>query len=248
MGFLGFKGKSVLVTGGAKGIGAAITRAFAKAGALVFINYNTSKSAAQALAKETSGFAVKADVSNSKQVESMKKFVLSKTNGKLDILVNNAGDIDWVSSWADVTEKMWDCVVNTNLKGTFLCTRAFAPAMLKKKSGAIVNISSTAFFEGKFPSFHYNASKAGVVALTKTFARQFGPFVRVNSVAPGFIQTNFQAHYSGKKQRELLKAIPMDRFGKPEDVAKAVLFLASEQASYITGQTLVVDGGRVMIP
>ena len=243
-----FKGKSVLVTGGAKGIGEAITRAFASEGARVFVNYNTSKAEAEKLAKEEGGFAVRADVSNSKQVEAMKKFVLGKTGGTLDVLVNNAGDIDWVSSWEDVTEKMWDRVVNTNLKGTFLCTRAFAPSMLKRKRGAIVNLSSTAFFQGKFPAVHYNASKAGVVALTKTFANQLAPFVRVNSVAPGFIQTNFQSHYSSKRQKELLNTIPLNRFGRTEDVARAVLFLASEEASYVTGQTLVVDGGRIMIP
>src|SRR3989344_1815110 len=202
-----FKGKSVLVTGGAKGIGEAITRAFASEGARVFVNYNTSKAEAEKLAKEEGGFAVRADVSNSKQVEAMKKFVLGKTGGTLDVLVNNAGDIDWVSSWEDVTEKMWDRVVNTNLKGTFLCTRAFAPAMVKRKHGSIVNLSSTAFF-----------------------------------------QANFQSHYSDKRQKELLSGIPLARFGRVEDIAKAVLFLASEEASYVTGQTLVVDGGRVMIP
>ncbi len=243
-----FKGKSVLVTGGAKSIGEAITRAFASEGARVFVNYNTSKAEAEKLARETDGFAVRADVSNASEVEAMKKFVLGKTGGTLDVLVNNAGDIDWVSSWQDVSEKMWDRVVDTNLKGTFLCISAFAPPMLKRKRGAIVNLSSTAFFQGKFPAVHYNASKAGVVALTKTFANQLAPFVRVNSVAPGFIQTNFQSHYSGKRQKELLRGIPLARFGKVEDIAKAVLFLASEEASYVTGQTLVVDGGRVMIP
>src|SRR3989344_1245319 len=171
-----FKGKSVLVTGGAKGIGEAITRAFASEGARVFVNYNTSKAEAEKLAKEEGGFAVRADVSNSKQVEAMKKFVLGKTGGTLDVLVNNAGDIDWVSSWEDVTEKMWDRVVNTNLKGTFLCTRAFAPSMLKRKRGAIVNLSSTAFFQGKFPAVHYNASKAGAVAATLEKLVELGYF------------------------------------------------------------------------
>ncbi|MEM4255128.1 MAG: glucose 1-dehydrogenase [Candidatus Norongarragalinales archaeon] len=245
---MGFQGKSVLVTGGGRGIGAAIAKAFADEGAVVFVNYNASKKQAETLAKAINGFAIRASVSDSKQVERMKKFVLGKANGALDVLVNNAGDIDWVSSWQDVSEKMWDRVVDTNLKGTFLCTRAFASAMLKQKHGCIVNLSSTAFFQGKFPAMHYNASKAGVVALTKTFANQLAPFVRVNSVAPGFIRTNFQEHYSDSRQKQLLDGIPLKRFGKPDDIAKAVLFLASDQASYVTGQTLVVDGGRIMIP
>ncbi|HLC38236.1 MAG TPA: 3-oxoacyl-ACP reductase family protein [Candidatus Norongarragalinales archaeon] len=240
--------KSVLVTGGGRGIGEAISRAFAGKGYLVFVNFNKSEVQAKALAKELGGYAVKADVSNALQVEKMRKLVLGKTRGTLDVLVNNAGDIDWVSSWKGIKEKRWDRVVDTNLKGTFLVTRAFAPAMLKQKKGAIVNLSSTAFFEGKFPAVHYNASKAGVVALTKSFARQFGPSVRVNSVAPGFIQTNFQSKYPPKRLKEILSGIPLGRFGKTEDIAKAVLFLASQEASYVTGQTLVVDGGRIMIP
>ncbi|HIH20786.1 TPA: 3-oxoacyl-ACP reductase FabG [Candidatus Micrarchaeota archaeon] len=243
-----FYGKNVLVTGGAHGIGEATCRAFAAQGAIVFINYHNSKAKAIKLSKEIGGTPIQADVSKPGQVERMKRFVLGKTGGKLDVLINNAGDIDWVSSYQDITEKMWDRVVGANMKGTFLCTKAFAPLMVKQKRGAIVNLSSTGFFQGKFPGVHYNASKAGVVALTKSFANQLAPFVRVNSVAPGFIQTNFQKHYSPQRQKELLSGIPLSRFGNPYDIADAVLFLASEKASYITGQTLVVDGGRIMIP
>lgn len=243
-----FNGKNVLVTGGSRGIGAEASRAFAQNGARVFVNYNKSRDSAEKLAKEINGIAVKADVSDARQVEAMKKTVFGKTKGSLDVLVNNAGDIDWVSSWEDVTEEMWDRVVGANLKGTFLCTRTFAPAMLAKKKGVIVNLSSTAFFQGKFPAVHYNASKAGVVALTKSFANQLAPFVRVNSVAPGFIQTNFQAKYSPARQKQILAGIPMARYGRTADVAQAVLFLSSGRAEYVTGQTLVVDGGRIMIP
>ena len=134
-----FYGKSVLVTGGARGIGASIASAFASEGATVFINYHNSHAKAMQLSKKLGGFSIKADVSSAGDVERMKRFVLAKTGGKLDVLINNAGDIDWVSSYQDITEKMWDRVVNTNLKGTFLCTKAFAPAMARQKQGAIVN-------------------------------------------------------------------------------------------------------------
>lgn len=212
------------------------------------MHYHTSRAPAEKLSKEIKGTPVKADVSNAKQVAAMKNAILKKTGGALDVLVNNAGDIDWVSSWEDITEQMWDRVVNANMKGTFLCTKAFAPALLKQKHSSIVNLSSTAFFEGKFPALHYNASKAGVIALTKSFAHQLAPAVRVNSVAPGFIQTNFQTKYKPRRLMQILEGIPLERFGETQDIANAVLFLASSKASYITGQTLVVDGGRIMIP
>ncbi len=244
-----FTGKSVLVTGGGKNIGAAIAREFAAAGANVFINYLNSEKQAMGLAREIGGIAVKADVTKAQEVKKMASSVLKETGGKLDFLVNNAGTIDNVKSWAQVTEGMWDAMLDTNLKSVFLCTSAFAPSLLANPAGgAVVNTSSTAFFRGDFPDVHYNASKAGVVALTKSFARQLAPRVRVNCVAPGFIRTNLEKRYSEKERRELLEGISMKRFGRPEDVAGVVLFLCSSAASYVNGQTIVVDGGRVMIP
>ncbi|MBI3587755.1 glucose 1-dehydrogenase [Candidatus Micrarchaeota archaeon] len=242
-----FASKSVLVTGGGRGIGAQTCREFAKRGAAVFVNYLHSRKEAESLAREVGGIALKADVSNPSGVEKMRNAILRKTGGTLDILINNAGVIDRVSSALDVTEGMWGRMVDVNLKGTFLCTQAFAPALLESR-GCIVNVSSTAHFQCAFPAAHYNASKAGVVALTKTYARQLAPRVRVNCVAPGFIQTNFQNEYSKERQGEILKEIPLARFGKPGDVAKVVAALCTGEFSYVTGQTLVVDGGRVMVP
>lgn len=241
-----FEGKTVLVTGATSGIGQSICRSFAKEGARVFIHYHKAESEAMKLAKEINGKTVKADLTKASEVEGLRKKVLKTARG-LDVLVNNAGEIHWISSYSEITEEMWDKVVGINLKAVFLCTKAFAPA-LKKNKGRVVNLSSTAFFESKFPGVHYNASKAGVVSLTKSFAHQLAPLVRVNSIAPGFILTNFQKHYSKKQIKGIMKSIPLERFGLPQEIANAVLFLSSQKSSYITGQTIVVDGGRIMIP
>ena len=238
-----FVGKTVLVTGGASGIGESICRQFASAGAVVFVHYNKNREKAEGLAREINGFSVQADVSKEKDVKKMREFVLQKTGG-LDFLINNAGDIDWVESYKQVTQEMWEKVVGANLKGTFLVTKEFADD-LAKRNGAVVNLGSTAHFESKFPALHYNASKAGVASLTKSFARQLAPRVRVNSVAPGFIKTNFEEKYSSERKKQILDGIPLARFGEPDDVGKVVLELCSNKFSYVTGQTIIVDGGRI---
>ncbi|MBI5635394.1 SDR family oxidoreductase [Candidatus Micrarchaeota archaeon] len=239
----GFSGKTALVTGGTSGIGESICRLFARQGAGVFVHYNKNKEKADKLAEEIKGFSVQADVSNEKDVKKMREEVLRKAGG-LDFLVNNAGDIDWIESYKQVTELMWDRVVDANLKGTFLVTKEFA-GDLSKASGAVVNLGSTAHFESKFPALHYNASKAGVASLTKSFSRQLAPKVRVNSVAPGFIKTNFEEKYSKEKIKQILDGIPLARFGEPDDVGKVVLELCSSKFGYVTGQTIIVDGGRI---
>lgn len=241
-------GKNVLVTGGGRGIGSATCRQFAAQGARVFIHYRESKESAEALARELGGQAIHADLTKSSEVKELALAVLKKTGGTLDVLVNNAGTIDRVDSWKDVTEEMWDAMLETNLKSVFLATTAFADALSNGSDSSIVNISSTAHFQGTYPAAHYNASKAGVIALTKSFAHQLAPKVRVNCVAPGYIKTNFQQVMTAGEQEKLLAGIPLGQFGEPDDVARVVVALASEQFRYVTGQTLVVDGGRIMIP
>jgi 3-oxoacyl-[acyl-carrier protein] reductase len=239
-----FSGRTVLVTGGASGIGRKISESFAKAGAKVIVNFNNSEQGALELERQFGCIPFKADVTNSAQVERMKEEVVRQAGG-LDVLVNNAGIIEHVKDWRDVTEESWDLLLDTNLKSVFLTCKAFAPLLLNGEYASIVNIASTSFFEGKYPAVHYNASKAGVVALTKTLARQLAPKLRVNAVAPGFIDTNLSKRYSQTQLEGLKSGIPMGRFGTAGEVANAVLFLAGSGASFITGQTLIVDGGRV---
>mgnify|MGYP005852660877 CR=1 FL=1 len=234
-------GKVALVTGGGRGIGAAISRALAREGARVAVNYNASKRDAERLAEEINGIAVRADVSKEGDVERMVS-VVARRFGRPDILVNNAGMIEHVSSFAEITPEMWDRMMAVNARSVFLCTKAIAPGMLRKGWGRIINISSTAQLVGRYPALHYSASKAAIDALTKSFANQLAPKILVNAVAPGFIDTNLRARYTSSELEKIKKEIPLRRFGSPEEVADAVLFLCS--ATYMTGQTLILDGGR----
>ncbi len=245
---LGYKGKVVLVTGASHGIGRGIAQAFGNEGAHVAVNYAHDEAAADAVVasireRGARALAVRADVARPAEVRAMVERVEAEL-GPLDILVNNAGVVRRGGLFA-ITEEMWDDVVDVNLKGTFLCAQAAAQGMVARGSGVIVNIASMRGVEGAASSMHYAAAKAGVIALTKSLAKELAPQVRAVGVAPGYVETRIQAGLSPEQRQAVEEGTPMGRFGTDADIAAAVLFLASEQASYVTGQTLLVDGGRV---
>lgn len=243
------KEKVALITGGARGIGREIALCFAKEGANVVV-WDVSLEAAQLTQKALESLGVKAfadlvDVTDFAQVEEGINKILDKFQ-KLDILVNNAG-ITKDSVLLKMPESEWDAVINVNLKGTFNCTKGAYKVMLKQRAGKIVNIASIIGIIGNFGQANYAASKAGIIALTKTTAKELASRgICVNAVAPGFIQTEMTEKLSPRLQEKMLSLIPLNRFGKPEDVAKLCVFLASSESDYITGQTIVIDGGMVM--
>lgn len=243
------KDKVALVTGGARGIGREIALCFARQGSNIVI-WDVNPQAAAETQKEIEGLGVQAisaqvDVTNSKQVDESVNKILDKFQ-KLDILVNNAG-ITKDNLMLRMAESDWDLVIAVNLKGTFNCTKAVSRLMLKAKSGKIVNIASIIGIIGNFGQANYAASKAGIIALTKTTAKELASRgICVNAVAPGFIQTEMTAKLPAEIQEKMLSAIPLGRFGKPQDVAELCLFLASNESDYITGQTIIIDGGMVM--
>ncbi|MGB7572658.1 MAG: 3-oxoacyl-[acyl-carrier-protein] reductase [Thermodesulfobacteriota bacterium] len=242
-------GKVALVTGAAQGIGKAIALLLARNGAdLVVSDINLEK--AEETAKEIraigpKAMAVKVDVANLSDVERMVAGILEKL-AKIDILVNNAG-ITRDKLILRMTEEDWDAVLGVNLKGTFNCTKAVLRHMAKQRSGKIVNIASVVGEMGNAGQANYSASKAGVIGLTKTIAREYAQRgINVNAIAPGYIETPMTEALPEKAKEELRRLIPMERLGKPEDVAEAVLFLVSEESSYMTGQVLNVNGGIYM--
>ncbi|WLV25729.1 3-oxoacyl-[acyl-carrier-protein] reductase [Aciduricibacillus chroicocephali] len=244
------KGKNALVTGASRGIGRAIAIELAKQGANVAVNYAGSADKAEAVVKEleelgVSAFAVQADVANEESVKDMIKQTID-TFGSLDILVNNAG-ITKDNLLMRMKEEEFDAVINTNLKGVFLCTKAVARQMMKQKSGRIVNVSSIVGVSGNAGQANYVAAKAGVIGLTKTAAKEFASRgILVNAVAPGFIATDMTDVLTDEQKEAMLTLTPLAKFGQAEDVARVVRFLCSEDANYMTGQTLHVDGGMVM--
>ena len=245
---LGYTGKVVLVTGASHGIGRGIATAFGREGARVAVNYAHDAAAAEETVRAireagSEAIAVKADVSSPEAVRGMVAQVEGAL-GPIDVLVNNAGVVRRGGLFA-ITEEMWDDVVDVNLKGTFLCAQAVARGMVERRRGVIVNIASMRGVEGGASSMHYAAAKAGVIALTKSLAKELAPHVRAVAVAPGYVDTRIQAGLSPEQRRAVEEGTPLGRFGTEEDIAGAVLFLASERASYVTGQTLLVDGGRV---
>lgn len=244
------KGKTAIVTGGSRGIGRAIALAIAAKGANVAVNYTSNKESADRVVAEIEGtgaaaMAVKADVSNVEEVENLVKEVLNKF-GSIDILINNAG-ITRDNLLIRMSEKEFDEVLGTNLKGAFNCTKAVSKVMIKQKSGKIINVSSVVGIIGNAGQSNYAAAKAGLIGFTKSVAKELAKRgITVNAVAPGFIETDMTSKLPEKAKVEFLNNIPLSRPGKPEDVAKAVLFLASEYSDYITGQVLNIDGGMVM--
>lgn len=246
------EGKTAIVTGAGrhgKGIGRSIALVLAEEGAdIVIADYVLE--AAESVAREVveigrRAVAVRADVANPQDAEAIVQKALDEF-GKVDILVNNAG-ITRDALIPRMSEQDWDSVIDTNLKGTFNCTKAVIRPMLKQRSGKIVNVASVMGIIGNVGQANYSASKAGVIALTKTTAKELGARgINVNAVAPGFIQTAMTDELSNNIRENIAAMIPLNSLGTPEDVAKLVLFLCSEDARYITGQVINVDGGMVM--
>lgn len=242
--------KCALVTGASRGIGRMIALQLAKDGINIAINYNGNKEKADEVAEEVKALGVdamviQANVSKEDAVQHMVKSVIDHF-GSLDILVNNAG-ITKDNLLMRMKEEDFTDVIDINLKGVFLTTKAVSRQMMRQRSGKIVNVSSIVGVSGNAGQANYVAAKAGVIGLTKTTAKEFAQRnIQVNAVAPGFIETDMTDVLDDKQKDAMLQLIPQGKFGKPEDVAQVVGFLASSQSDYITGQTIHVDGGMVM--
>ena len=245
-----FEGKTAVVTGGSRGIGRAVCLELAAGGANVVLCYAGNEAAAQETVQAvealgTKALAVRCDVSDAVQVDALVKSAV-EVFGRIDILVNNAG-ITRDNLLMRMSEADFDAVVAANLKGAFLCMKAASRLMLKQRYGRIVNLSSVVGLRGNAGQVNYAASKAGIVGMTKSLAKELASRgVTVNAVAPGFIETDMTAALSEAARSAAQGSIPMGRLGGPEDVARAVGFLASDDAAYVTGQVLAVDGGMAM--
>ena len=237
--------KYALVTGGSRGIGAEICRELAKNGYFVYINYNKSAEAAEKLAAEISGKAVCFDVSENIQVKEAVEAILRECH-QLDLLVNNAG-VSEIEMFNYISQENADRILDTNLRGTLNCSRAVTSAMVSKKSGSIINISSMWGQCGASCEVDYSASKAGIIGFTKALAKELAPSgIRVNCVSPGFILTEMNKKFTAEELDSIREDIPLGFFGEVSDIANSVVFLASEKARFITGQTLAVNGGMVI--
>ncbi|MDK8638683.1 3-oxoacyl-[acyl-carrier-protein] reductase [Niallia taxi] len=243
-------GKTALVTGGSRGIGRAIALKLAKEGANVAVNYAGSAALANEVVEEIKqlgkdAIAIQCDVSNGESVANMIKETIDHF-GSLDILVNNAG-ITRDNLLMRMKEAEWDDVINTNLKGVFHCTKAVTRQMMKQRKGRIINITSIVGVTGNPGQANYVAAKAGVIGLTKTTAKELAARnITVNAVAPGFITTDMTDKLPEDVKNAMLTQIPLAKFGEPDDIANAVVFLASDESNYITGQTIHIDGGMYM--
>jgi len=239
--YAALEGKRALVTGGARGIGRAIALELAGGGAEVLISDLPGTDEAEAVAKEVGGAALYGDVSNAADAKR-----LIEQAGELDILVNNAG-ITRDGLLVRMSDEDWQSVIDVNLSSAFFMSRAVLRGMMKRRSGSIVNLSSVVGLHGNLGQTNYSASKAGIIGFTKSLAREVGSRgVRVNAIAPGYIETRLTDVIPEEIKQAMLKSTALGRFGHPEDIAKAVRFLSSDEASFITGAVLVIDGGMGM--
>lgn len=244
------KKKTVLITGGSKGIGKAMTEVFAEEGYNVLTNFNKSEKSAEELyrslkAKGLSVEKYKADVTDRKQVKSMVEYCLDKFK-KIDILINNAG-IAQDKLFTDITDDDWDTMINTNLKSVYYCSQEVLKTMIYEKSGKIINISSIWGLVGASCEVHYSVSKAGVIGLTKSLAKELGPSnIQVNCIAPGVIETDMLCDCSEETLNDLRQNTPLMRLGNAKDIANCALFLASDHSDFITGQVISPNGGFIV--
>ena len=246
-------GKVALVTGASSGMGAATAIALAKEGAAVAVNYLENEEGAQGVVKQIRAYggkaiAIKADVGKKAEVKAMVERTVEELQG-LHILVNNAGTLVKRGTVADLSEEIWDRVIEVNLKGTFLCCQAAIPFMIKNGWGRIINIASAGSRTGGGGgSVHYHTAKGGILTMTKGLALELGPYgITVNAIAPGIIDTPFLAKFSSPESTaKRVRELPIPRVGRPEEITAAVVFLASPEAGYITGATLDINGGLVM--
>ncbi|MDL4840029.1 3-oxoacyl-[acyl-carrier-protein] reductase [Aquibacillus rhizosphaerae] len=244
------QGKAALVTGASRGIGRAIALELASQGAKVAVNFSGNEQKAHEVVEEienlgATAIKIKANVAKESEVKDMIKQVVSEF-GSLDILVNNAG-ITRDNLLMRMKEEEFDEVIQTNLKGVFLCTKGVTRQMMKQRSGRIINIASVVGVSGNPGQANYVAAKAGVIGMTKSNAKELASRnILVNAIAPGFIETDMTDQLTDEQRAGMLELIPLDKLGKGEDVARVARFLASEDANYITGQTIHVDGGMVM--
>lgn len=245
------KDQVAIITGASRGIGRSITEAFADEGAKVVINYHREETKASEVAKrvEKNGgraICVQADVSNVGNVKRLVSTVLDSF-GRIDILVNNAG-VMFPEDFLAASEQVWDETIDINLKGAYLCSKEVAPIMIKQKKGKIINISSNSglYHPSSMRYVEYVTSKAGMNGMTKAMALRLGPYVTVNAICPGYIKTEMVAHNDPATEKMLLDETALKRFGRPDEVASAAVFLASDEANFITGELLIVAGGRGM--
>ena len=247
-----FRGKVALVTGASRGIGKAIAIELAKIGATIAINYNSDIGAAKKTLKSIKDIGVnaevfKADVSKEKEVKSLIRNIENKL-GPIDLLVTNAGILRLSKNFIELDYKIWKKTMTTNVDGTLLPIKEVLPGMIKRKFGRIVCISSIAGLGMRPNMITYGTSKAAVIALVRNLAGAIAPYVRINSVAPGLIETDMAKSFDKKTKLNIIENTPLQRLGTPQDIANTVYYLLSDQSNFTTGQTLVTDGGKIALP